>query len=295
MSVPQLPFHLVSLIVGLANDSFNEKDAVVVQIDADTGHQLAESNPLLVARLTDSVIAATKVLRQHRRFFKLAFRELSEFEGEEDGEDGEEDAEEMIVAIEAIAAADPSLDEVIIKAAHGFFALRYDAEFSCEIFDKAFYTAAFDIANQLSALSLRMRRQYLTKVIETIHKENPELDLAMHDFITYYTQDYPLINLVSTNLPAWAIVELDADKEDYEPIEAHDSDDSLNIFKWANRCEKNRKKWLSVVNGQQWEKRNAPIRSLFFELRELYRECRFQKIMEMTLSMVAHRKKMFGY
>jgi hypothetical protein len=32
---------------------------------------------------------------------------------------------------------------------------------------------------------------------------------------------------------------------------AYDRNDSLNLFKWANRSEKNRKRWLSVVSGKQ--------------------------------------------
>uniref|UniRef100_A0A6C0I305 Uncharacterized protein n=1 Tax=viral metagenome TaxID=1070528 RepID=A0A6C0I305_9ZZZZ len=272
----QLPIHLVSLIVGLANDAFNEKHAVVCQIDSDTGKQWVESNPLLIRRLTNTVREVANVLRQHRRFFKLALRELSHLDPE--------DTDEMIDEIGAIAAADPTLDEVIQRAAYGFFALTEDADFSCEIFEKTFYPLAFKLANQLSGLSLKMRRQYLTQVIGTIRRENPELDLAVHDFITYYTEDPVLVQLVKTNLPDWAITELELDEEDYEPIAANDSDDSLNVFKWANRNKKNRERWLSVVNGQQWASRNAPIRSLFFELWESNRECRFQKIMEMTLA-----------
>ena len=251
MSTVQLPTHLVSEIVGLKNNAFN-KATVVVQINPETGKQMAESNPVLVARLTESVRVAATLLKQHRRFFKLVFRELSDFDPEED--------DEFVEAIEELATADPDVDELVQEAALKYFGVHEDGDDAP--IAKAFYPVAFDIANQLSVLSLKMRRQYLTKVIETIHQEHTELDLAMYEFIAYYTMDYPLVQLVFPNIPAWAIAEQEADAANptyqfaYKPIESFTYDDSLNVFKWANRSEKNRKRWLSVVSGEQWLERN---------------------------------------
>jgi hypothetical protein len=278
MSTVQLPSVLASEIVGLMNASFS-KVPVVVQINPETGKQVAESNPVLVARLTESVRNAAKLLKQHRRFFKLAFRELNDFEPEYE--------EEFVEAIEELAAADPDVDELVQEAALKYFGVHEDDDDGP--ISKAFYPVAFDIANQLSALSLKMRRQYLTQVIETIHKENPELDLAMYEFIAYYTQDYPLVQLVFPNIPAWAIAEQEADAAfptfqfAYQPIEAVDRHDSLNVFKWANRNEKNRKRWFSVVSGQQWEKRVA--RSNVDELLEIYPHCSRETIVSMISEM----------
>jgi len=278
MSTVQLPSVLASEIIGLMNASFS-KVPVVVQINPETGKQVAESNPVLVARLTESVRNAAKLLKQHRRFFKLAFRELNDLDPEED--------EEFVDAIEALAVADPDVDELVQEAALKYFGVHEDDDDGP--ISKAFYPVVFDIANQLSALSLKMRRQYLTKVIETIHKENPELDLGMYEFITYYTQDYPLVQLVFPNIPAWAIAEQEADAAyptfqfAYQPIEAVDREDSLNVFKWANRNEKNRKRWLSVVSGEQWEKRVA--RSSVDELLEIYPHCSRETIISMISEM----------
>ena len=262
MSTVQLPTHLVSEIIGLTNTSYS-KVPIVVQINPETGEQSAESNPVLVARLTESVRAAAKLLKQHRRFFKLVFREL-----ELDNVDPD-DEEEIAAAIHAIAATDPDVDEVVKRDVYVYFAIGDVDGYSIS---QTFYPVAFDIANQLSALSLKMRRQYLAKVIETVHKENPELDLAMYEFIAYYTQDYPLVQLVFPNIPAWAIAEQEADAAfptfqfAYELIIAFDRGDSLNVFKWANRSEKNRKRWLSVVSGKQALERSG--KSQFNDLLE---------------------------
>ena len=261
MSTVQLPSVLASEIVGLMNASFN-RAPVIVQINPETCKQVAESNPVLVTRLTESVRAAAKLLKQYRRFFKLAFRELDDFEPE--------DEEYIVEAIEEIAKADPDVDELVQEAALKYFDVHNDED--DHPIDDAFYTVAFDIANQLSALSLKMRRQYLTKVIETVHNENPELDFGMYEFITYYTQDYPLVQLVGPNIPAWVIAEQEADaafptfRFAYQQIEAFDRGDSLNVFKWANRSEKNRKRWLSVVNGKQMLERSG--KSQFNDLLE---------------------------
>ena len=278
MSTVQLPTVLVSKIVGLMHASFN-KDLLIVKINPETGKQVAVSNPVHVARLTKSVRAAAKLLKQQRRYFKLVHRELNDLHPEDEAE--------VVDAIEELARADPDIDELVQEAALKHFGAHDDKD-DVPI-SKAFYPVAFDVANQLSALSLKMRRRYLTKVIKTVHKENPELDLAMYEFIAYYTQDYPLVQLVFPNIPAWAIAEQEADAAyptfqfAYEPIEAVDRDDSLNVFKWANRSEKNRKRWLSVVSGEQWEKRVA--RSSVDELLEIYPHCSRETIISMISEM----------
>jgi len=252
MSTVQLPSVLASEIVGLMNASFSQ-GPVVVQINPETGKQMTESNPVLVSRLTNSVRSAAMLLKQHRRFFKLAFRELNDLDADYD--------DEYVEAIQELARADPDVDYLVQEAALKYFGVHEDDDDSP--INKAFYPVAFDIANQLSALSMNMRRQYLAKVIDTVHKENPELDLAMYEFIAYYTKDYPLVQLVFPNIPAWAIAEQEADAAHptfqfaYQPIEAFNRDDHLNVFRWANRNEKNRVRWLSVVSGEQWEKRNS--------------------------------------
>lgn len=246
-----LPTHLVSEIVDMSNAT-NGKDPVVVQIHPETGSQVAEPNSTLVACLTESVRSAAKLLKQHRRLYKLTHRELLYTEDEDD-------IDEMI---DELAEEDPDIDELVKQAAYCYYGIN-DADCSICPISQPFYLVAFDIANQLSSLTLKMRRQYLTKVIKTIHVENPDLDLAMYDFIAYYTKDYPLVQKVFPNIPAWAIAEQEADAANptfhfaYEQISAFSRNDSLDVFKWANRNEEERKRWLSVVNGEEWEKKNA--------------------------------------
>jgi len=247
-----LPTHLVNNIVGMANAS-NGKDPVIIEIHPDTGKQVAEPNPVLVSRLTESVRRAAKLLKQHRCFFKLAHRELSHLNARD------EDA--IVEAIEELAAADPDVDELVQEAVFKYFGVN--GEEDDVPISMAFYIVAFDIANQLSGLTLKMRRQYLTKVIKTIHADSPDMDLAMYEFIAYYTMDYPLVLQVFPNIPAWAIAEQDADAAHptfqfaYEPITSFNRKDSLDVFKWANHNKEERKHWLSVVNGPYWEKQNA--------------------------------------
>ena len=252
MSTVQLPTVLVSKIVGLMNASFNN-DPLIVKINPETGKQVAVSNPVLVARLTKSVLTAAKLLKQQRRYFKLVHRELNDLDPE--------DGEEFVEAIEELAAADPDIDELVQEAALKYFGVHEDED-DVPI-SKAFYLVAFDIANQLSALSLKMRRRYLTKVIKTIHAKNPELDFGLFQFICHYTQDHRLKSKVRPYLPEWVIAEAKADAAHptfrfaYETISAYERGDSLNVFKWANRSEKYRKRWLSVVSGEQSEKRGS--------------------------------------
>jgi hypothetical protein len=252
MSTVQLPTVLVSKIVGLMHASFN-KDPLIVKINPETGKQVAVSNPVHVARLTKSVRAAAKLLKQQRRYFKLVHRELNDLHPEDEAE--------VVDAIEELARADPDIDELVQEAALKHFGAHDDKD-DVPI-SKAFYPVAFDVANQLSALSLKMRRRYLTKVIKTVHKKNPELDFGLFQFICYYTQDPKLKSKVRPYLPAWAIAEQEADaafptfRFAYKTISAYDSNDSLNVFKWANRSEKYRKRWLSVVSGEQPEKRGS--------------------------------------
>jgi len=270
-----LPTHLVSEIVGMANAA-NGKDPVVVQIHPDTGKQVTEPNSALVARLTESVRGAAKLLKQYRRFFKLAHRELSDLDPE--------DEDEIVEAIEELAEEDPDIDEVVKEAAYCYFGIDEADCCVCPI-SQAFYRVAFDIANQLSSLTLKMRREYLTMVIETIHEENPDLDLAMYEFIAYYTKDYPLVQKVFPNIPAWAIAEQEADAAHptfqfaYEQISAFSRNDSLDVFKWANRSEEERKRWLSVVNGEEWKKKSAQKKSIVDGLLELYPHCTREQVM----------------
>jgi hypothetical protein len=249
-----LPMQFVSEIVGLAN-AFNKKDAVVVQIHPETGLQEIALNQVLVGRLTESVRSAATLLKQHRRFFNLAFRALNNLDADDD--------DEFVDAIQELARADPDVDDLVQEAALKYFGVHEDDDDAP--IAKAFYPVAFDIANQLSTLSMKMRRQYLAKVIETVHAENPELDLGMYEFIAYYTKDYPLVQLVFPNIPAWAIAEQEADAQHptfqfaYQPIEAFNREDDLNVFKWANRNEKNRVRWLSVVSGRAMGEKEQQI------------------------------------
>ena len=270
-----LPTHLVSEIVDMSNAT-NCKDPVVVQIHPETGSQVAEPNSALVACLTESVRSAAKLLKQHRRFFKLAHRELNDLDPEYE--------DEIEDAIDELAEEDPDVDELVQEAAYCYFGIDDDDCSVCPI-AQPFYLVAFDIANQLSSLTLKMRRKYLTMVIETIHAENPDLDLAMYEFIAYYTKDYPLVQKVFPNIPAWAIAEQEADAAHptfqfaYEQISAFSRKDSLDVFKWANRNEEERKRWLSVVNGEEWKKKSAQKKLIVDGLLELYPHCTREQVM----------------
>jgi hypothetical protein len=83
-----LPTQLISSIVDLSNRS-NEKSAVVVSIDPETGKQSIEPNPVRLDLLKETVKESAKLLKKHRRLFTLHEQINEKIETEEDLDEDE--------------------------------------------------------------------------------------------------------------------------------------------------------------------------------------------------------------
>jgi hypothetical protein len=245
MSTVQLPSHLVSLIVGLANDSFNEKDVVVVQINPETGSQSVELNPVLVASLTDSVRDAVKIVAKQRLSDTFERSDASYYNP-------------YLLRSEVYrwGRTTPGFDDMVLE--------HILCDYQCGVYDpltKLFWEKAFDVTERLSNLSTKMRRQYLTKVMDTIHIENPELDRAMRNFINGYFYDETLDRLAAQQY------QFDPEDEDdldsifdgltYLPAEEPD----ICIFKWANRSKEGRQRFFQAVSGKLYGNKGANSRA----------------------------------
>lgn len=249
-----LPTQLISSIVDLSNRS-NEKPAVVVSIDPETGKQSIEPNPVRLDLLKETVKESAKLLKKHRRLFTLHEQINEKIETEEDLDEDEyiDDPDYFKEIIAELAEADPEIDSDIIQGAYNYYGVD-GADFGDnDPISDAFYKNAFDIATMLSNLSPDMRVRYMGEVIDTIHVENPELDLSMHTFIRFYARTAVLFKKVDENLVAPArpedLAEYNTNLLYYEPIIAFDRMDSLNVLSWAKRNEEGRRSWLAKVSG----------------------------------------------
>jgi len=251
-----LPTQLISSIVDLSNRS-NEKPAVVVSINPETGKQSIDPNPVRMDLLKGTVKDCATLLKKHRRLFTLheQINEKIDTEEDLDVDDFIDDPDYFKEAIAEFAKADTDIDADVIQCAYNYYGVDGADFCDGDPITSKFYANAFEIANMLSALSPETRVRYLAKVIETIHLENPELDLSMHTFIRFYVRTTHLFEQVDTNLAADArpedLAQYNTNLLYYEPIIAFDREDSLCIFKWANRNEEDRRSWLAKVSGSK--------------------------------------------
>uniref|UniRef100_A0A6C0I3P7 Uncharacterized protein n=1 Tax=viral metagenome TaxID=1070528 RepID=A0A6C0I3P7_9ZZZZ len=263
-----LPYSLVNDIVALAN-TFNKRDAWVIQIDPVLGGQRIEPNPIRLTKLTDSVKEMALLLKKQmvaRRLLNevdavLSYTGFLYYE-----------VPELVLKREArrliheFATNDPDVDQLVQQSAYCW----WDSTIVDPIAED-FYKQAYDIAEQISDLSEQTRIQYFTKIIEDLHRENPELDIPMYDLITGYTQHDQLHQCVTQNMFPTTVEQLEQRNgpiNDFISLLVECSHDkcvsNLDLFEWANRSKESRYRWLTVVNGEYKNKRD-PHRALLRE------------------------------
>lgn len=223
----------------------NTEDPIIVQIHPETGGQSLELNPVLVARLTDSVRDTAKL---------IAKRHLSDtFERSEASYDN---PDLLRSEVYRWGTTTPGFDDMILE--------HILCDYQCGVYDpltKLFWEKAFDVAERLSNLSDKMRYQYLTKVMDTLHIENPELDRAMRNLFNCYFYDETLYGLAAQHYQVDPEDEEDLDSIfvglTYLPAE----EPPICIFKWANRTKEGRQRFFQAVSGKLYGSKGANNRS----------------------------------
>ncbi|NBV69084.1 MAG: hypothetical protein EBR74_11185 [Flavobacteriia bacterium] len=234
-SLPSLPCHLVSEIVGLANGT-NKTDPLVIEIHPETGAQTAELNSHILAPLKELVKEAVELLKKHHQVFELT---------QEIDEDDFEFDEEIETAIKEYSKNVQPLDKITIRSAYAHYGIKGFDDLNDPI-SKAFYKKAYGIAKQLKPLSSTLRVQYLDKALTQIHLENSDLSFAIQFFVWNYAHSDSLVKDFVSPLNC---KRFDSDEYGYEPILDYDGEASnLDVLKWASR--NNQREWLKIVSGK---------------------------------------------
>jgi hypothetical protein len=235
-SLPSLPCHLVSEIVGLANGT-NKTDPLVIEIHPETGAQVVELNPQILAPLKKSVKEAVELLKKHHQVFELT---------QEIDEDDFEFDEEIETAIKEYSKNVQPLDKITIRSAYAHYGIKGFDDLN-EPISKAFYKKALEIAKQLKPpLSRTLRVQYLDRVLTQILLENSDLSFAIQVFVWNYAYSDSLVKDFISPLNC---KRFDSDEYGYEPIlDYHGTTSNLDVLEWAYR--KNQRYWLKFVTGK---------------------------------------------
>jgi len=266
MQMQPLPLPIVNDIVNLVN-AFNKTDALVIQIDPIHGRQHILPNPTRLSRLTTSVIEIALLLKKQM----IAQQVLNEIVTILDNtHDVPDELREATRLIREFATRLPEVDGMVEQTIQWWWDNN-----RVDPIAQAFYNKACDIANQLSDLSTQTRLHYFTKVIDTLHRENPELDIPMYDFITGYTQHTLLHQCVTEHMLPEVLAQLELRNgpvNDYVSLlvecKHNKCVSNLDIFEWADK--KNRYLWLTVVNGEYNRKREPLLTTIKKQIYTLY-------------------------
>lgn len=200
--LPTLPAPIMSDILGLMNESFVPSDPLVYAVDAMSGKQAFTVNPSIKRTLRGLIDGLCDTLAHHTQYWTL----MARFEIQDEPES------EVLNYFDT----HPELHRHVRDALAHYFLDTVDNPI-----DEIFYKQAYDTANLLGDLSIKMRSTYLCEIVlDIIREENPEKNKYLHMLFQDYIHKKSLQNFVRNH----SRCELN-DSDDMEPILTYEGDE----------------------------------------------------------------------